>query len=201
MAYAALVRSASSFGYADTLPDDVHDAGASHADTMSWYCVEVLLDAIRHVGVAPVRATLPYSAAPKAEASSSASAASESTQTPSEHLHRLHLTLIAIVPSVSLKILPRLLTEVKAVILSVPLSSSEREVNRRWQEMREELVEALFKAISQDVGDSKKDYAIRWWYNNLDSLARAETPSRHPVFDGEEALASLAGAPATISRL
>ena len=41
MAYAALVRSASSFGYAQA----EHDV---QADSMAWFCVEVLLDAIRH---------------------------------------------------------------------------------------------------------------------------------------------------------
>ncbi|TBU54621.1 hypothetical protein BD310DRAFT_1041642 [Dichomitus squalens] len=201
MAYAALVRSASSFGYADSVPDDVRDAGPAQADAMAWFCIEVLLDAIRHVGAAPVKATLPYSTAPKAEASSSVFAASESTQTSSEHLHRLHLALVATVPSVSLKLLPRLLTEVKATILSVPLSSNEREVDRRSEEMREELVEALFKAISQDIGDTEKDYAIQWWYKNLDALRRAGTPPRHPVFDGGEATASSVGSPAELSRL
>ena len=201
MAYAALVRSASSFGYANTALGDAHDEGTTQADTMAWFCVEVLLDAIRHVGVAPVKVTLPFSAAPKAEASSSAAASSESTQTPSEHLHRLHLALISSVPSVPLTLLPRLLTEVKAIILAVPLSTSEREVDRRVEEMRAELVETLFKAISQDVGDTEKEYAIEWWYENLQDLARAETPPRHPVFDGAEATATPTGAPQVVSRL
>ncbi|PIL22397.1 hypothetical protein GSI_15085 [Ganoderma sinense ZZ0214-1] len=201
MAYAALVRSASSFGYANAAPGDTYEEGTTQADTMAWFCIEVLLDAIRHVGVAPVKATLPYSSAPKAEASSSTSAASESTQILSEHLHRLHLALISSVPSVPLTLLQRLLTELKAIILSVPLSSSERGVDRRAEEMRGELVEALFKAISQDVGDAEKEFAIEWWYENLQVLARAETPSRHPVFDGAEATAAPIRASDVLSRL
>ncbi len=201
MAYAALARSASSFGYANAAPSDTHDAGTTQADTMAWFCIEVLLDAIRHVGVAPIKATFPYSSAPKVEASSSMAASSESTQTPSEHLHRLHLALVASVPSVPLTLLPRLLTEVKAIILSVPLSSNEREVDLRAEEMREELIEALFKAISQDVGDAEKDYAIEWWYENRQALARAETPPRHPVFDGAEATVAPTGAANIVSRL
>ncbi|KAI1793301.1 hypothetical protein LXA43DRAFT_971977 [Ganoderma leucocontextum] len=199
MAYAALVRSACSFGYANAVPSDAHDAGTTQADTMAWFCIEALLDAIRHVGVAPVKATFPYSSAPKAEAVPSVPLTLP--QTPSEHLHRLHLALIASVPSVPLTLLPRLLTEAKAIILSVPLSSSEREVDRRAEEMREELIEALFEAISQDVGDAEKEYAIEWWYENLQALARAETPPRHPVFDGAEATAASTGASDVVSRL
>nr|VWO96328.1 Carnitine acetyl transferase [Ganoderma boninense] len=197
MAYAALVRSASSFGYANAAPSDAHDRGTTQADTMAWFCIELLLDAIRHVGTVPMKATLPYSST----ASSSAVATSGSTPTPSEHLHRLHLTLISSVPSVPLTLLPRLLTEVKAIVLSVPLSSRERTVDRRAEEMRRELVEALFKAISQDVGDAEKDFAIEWWYENLQNLVRAETPPRHPIFDGAEATATLVEASNIVSRL
>ena len=200
MAYAALVRSASSFGYANAAPSDTYDAGTTQADTMAWFCIEILLDAIHQVSVAPIKGTFPYSSAPKAE-TSSAAASSQSTQTPSGHLHRLHLALVASVPSVPLMLLPRLLIEVKAIIMSVAPSSEVREVGRGAKEMRGELVEALFKAISQDVGDAEKEYAIEWWYENLQALAHADAPLRHPVSDGAEAAAASTRIANVISRL
>ncbi|KAI0352611.1 hypothetical protein OH77DRAFT_1428324 [Trametes cingulata] len=137
MAYAALVRSASSFR---------RRAGAnksSEGDTMAWYCLDVLLDAIRN--------------------ESSATPPHPSASQPSEHLHRLHLALIASVPSVSLTLLPRLLDEVKRVIASCPTES-------RGGQMRYELVQMLFKGILQDVGDSEKEYVIGWWYEYREDL-------------------------------
>ncbi|RPD77986.1 hypothetical protein L226DRAFT_544371 [Lentinus tigrinus ALCF2SS1-7] len=203
MAYAALVRSASSFGYASGAQGGGKDLDA---DSMAWYCIEVLLDAIRHARAAPVKATLPYS--PDAQASSSSSSSSppapaqESFDVPSEHLHRLHLTLIATVPSVSLTLLPRLLTEVKAIVVSVSAPSPVNQATeKRIEEMRTELVEALFKAISQDVGDAEKDYAIEWWYENREELVLAKAGARHPVFDGVETSAQSNTSPDIVSRL
>ncbi|KAI0684715.1 hypothetical protein C8T65DRAFT_593381 [Cerioporus squamosus] len=203
MAYAALVRSASSFGYGSAA-----HGSSKHidADSMAWFCVEVLLDAIRHARAAPVKATLPYS--PDAQASSSSSSSSsphpkqeqECFDIPSEHLHRLHLALVATVPSVSLTLLPRLLAEVKAIVVSVSLPSQAHDATaRRVEEMRAELVEALFKAISQDVGDAEKQYAIEWWYENREELVLASAGVRHPVFDGVETAKS--AAPDVVSRL
>ncbi|KAI0755127.1 hypothetical protein C8Q80DRAFT_1143166 [Daedaleopsis nitida] len=196
LAYAALVRSASSFGYTDAATD-------VQADSMAWFCIEVLLDAIRHARAAPVKATLPYS--PDGQTSSSSytpSPSPDSPELPTEHLHRLYLALIATVPSVSLTLLPRLLTEVKALVISVspPTSTHESAWSGRIREMRGELVEALFKAISQDVGDAEKDYAIQWWYDNREELVRAIPPKRHPVFDGVETSAN-SEAPDVVSRL
>ncbi len=202
MAYAALVRSASSFGYASAAAQC--SSTNVDADSMAWFCIEVLLDAIRHARAAPVKATLPYS--PDAQASSSSSPPApvteqESFDIPSEHLHRLQLALIATVPSVSLILLPRLLAEVKAIVVSVSLPSLAHDASaRRIEEMRAELVEAIFRAVSQDVGDSEKDYAIEWWYENREELVLAKTAARHPVFDGVEASAQ-SHAPNIVSRL
>ena len=201
MAYAALVRSASAFGYAKATAQ----AGNSvDADSMAWYCIEVLLDAARHARAAPVKATLPYS--PDAQTSSSSSSApptpaQESFDVPSEHLHRLHLALIATVPSVSLTLLPRLLSEVMAIVVSVSAPSpAHYATERRVEEMRAELVDALFKAISQDVGDAEKAYAIEWWYENREELVLAKAGTRHPVFDGVETSAN-SSSPDIVSRL
>ena len=202
MAYAALVRSASAFGYAKATAQ----AGNSvDADSMAWYCIEVLLDAARHARAAPVKATLPYS--PDAQASSASSSslppspAQDSFDVPSEHLHRLHLALVATVPSVSLTLLPRLLSEVQAIVVSVSAPSpAHYATERRVEEMRAELVDALFKAISQDVGDAEKAYAIEWWYENREELVLAKAGARHPVFDGVETSAN-SSSPDIVSRL
>lgn len=151
MAYAALVRSANAFG------DGVGTSNGEsvEGDSMAWLCVEVLLDAIRRARSAP-------SSSPPLPASSSSVASILPTH--SEHLHRLHLTLIALVPSVSLALIPRLLEEVKAIVLLSPAADVAGE-------QRQELVQALFKAILQDVGDAEKEYAIEWWLENREALA------------------------------
>lgn len=151
MAYAALVRSANAFGDGAGASDDESVEG----DSMAWLCVEVLLDAIRRARSAP-------SISPPPPPSSSS--VSPIPLTHSEHLHRLHLTLLALVPSVSLALMSRLLQEVKAIVLSSPAAD-------HAGEQREELVQALFKAILQDVGDAEKEYAIGWWLENREALA------------------------------
>ncbi|KAI0763632.1 hypothetical protein BD413DRAFT_606606 [Trametes elegans] len=144
MAYAALVRSAGSFARAG---DDAADGrrDARGDDAMAWLCIDVLLAAIR-----------------RARASSPAPFA------PSEHLHRLHLALVAAVAAVSLVLLPRLLDEVKGVVASVSTAES------RAREMRGELVQALFRAILQDVGDAEKEYVIGWWYEHRHALGASD---------------------------
>ncbi|KAI0333742.1 hypothetical protein GY45DRAFT_1319349 [Cubamyces sp. BRFM 1775] len=136
MAYAALVRSASAFGH------DRRDSGESTpaGDAMGWLCIEVLLDAIRQA------------------------CSTETSTPPSEHLHRLHLALVATVPTVSLSLLPRLLSEVRSMITS--LSPAEGKTG----EMRSELVQALFKVILQDIGDAEKEFVIDWWDENREQL-------------------------------
>ncbi|EIW59549.1 uncharacterized protein TRAVEDRAFT_147587 [Trametes versicolor FP-101664 SS1] len=161
MAYAALVRSANAFGDGD---DE-----SAEGDSMAWLCVEVLLDAIHHTGSAP--SNFP-------EPPQSSSSASPVPATHSEHLHRLHLTLIALVPSVSLALMPRLMREVKAIVLSSPAGD-------QAGGKREELVQALFKAILQDVGDAEKEYAIGWWLENRESLARSRDNLLHNSLETE----------------
>ncbi|KAH9889808.1 hypothetical protein C8Q73DRAFT_705568 [Cubamyces lactineus] len=152
MAYAALVRSASAFGHDSRGNGESTPAG----DAMAWLCIEVLLDAIRRT-----RST-------------------ETSAPPSEHLHRLHLALVATVPAVSLSLLPRLLSEVRAMITS--LSPAEK-----TGEMRGELVQALFKVVLQDIGDAEKEFVIDWWDQNQESLISRSGS----VADAEESTGSL----------
>ena len=62
------------------------------------------------------------------------------------------------------------------------------------------IYDALFKAISQDVGDAEKAYAIEWWYENREELVLAKAGTRHPVFDGVETSAN-SSSPDIVSRL
>ncbi|KAH9924256.1 uncharacterized protein BXZ73DRAFT_50648 [Epithele typhae] len=182
LAYAALVRSAGSFGYgavntttSNRTPSDAYP----HADALAWYCVDALLDAIRRTSTATVLILHLH--------------LYSNTQTPrpSAHLHRLHLALVATAASVSLTLLPRLLTEVAAIIIAVPDDA---------EEMRTELTDALFKIVAEEVGDAEKAYAMDWWYEHRDTLARGRAPVRDPVFEGAEAVPA-AGAPDIVSRL
>lgn len=168
MAYAALVRSANAFGDGAGASDDESVEG----DSMAWLCVEVLLDAIRNSRSAP-SSSLPLPL--------SSSSVSPIPPTHSEHLHRLHLTLIALVPSVRLALMPRLLQEVKAIVLSSTAAD-------RAEEQREELVQALFKAILQDVGDAEKEYAIGWWLENREALADEREDPLHDSLETEGTL-------------
>ncbi|KAJ8455269.1 hypothetical protein ONZ51_g12546 [Trametes cubensis] len=154
MAYAALVRGASVCGHDSPGNGESTPAG----DAMAWLCIEELLNAInRHCHL------------------------KETSAPPSERLHRLHLALVATVPAVSLPLLPRLLSEVKAIITS--LSPAEG----RTGEMRHELVQALFKVILQDIGDAEKEFVIDWWDENRETLVgRSEV-----VVDAAESTGSL----------
>ncbi|KAI0821986.1 hypothetical protein BC628DRAFT_1391850 [Trametes gibbosa] len=135
MAYAALVRSAGVSGLSFGV-----DGESIEGDSKAWLCIEVLLHTIQRI------------------------AAESSQPVPSEHLHRLHLALIACLSSVSLTLLPRLLGEVKTIIIA---SSSQ---DGRPGEMRNELVQALFRTILQEVGDAEKEYLVGWWSDHRENL-------------------------------
>ncbi|KAI0670930.1 hypothetical protein C8Q78DRAFT_974125 [Trametes maxima] len=144
MAYAALVRSANSFGHRSR----ANGTESAEGDSMAWFCVEVLLDAIHAAHVPP-------------------------TGTPSEQVHRLHLALVASVPSVSLVLLPRLLDAARSIVVSLSTADP------RAMEMRDELVQGLFKAVLQDVGDAEKEYGIGWWLENRATLSsETKLPSK-----------------------
>lgn len=149
MAYAALVRSAGAFGAeaTESQAGDNLSSSPTPGDAFAWYCIEALLDVIR-------------------ASSSSSSIASTSTSNPpphnvDDHLHRLHLTLVATISSVSLTLLPRLLDEVCTVIQSYPTSQGAE---------RDELIQALFKEFERNVGDREKEFVMEWWYEHRDEL-------------------------------
>lgn len=139
MAYAALVRSAGAFGTSSGLSDNTPSQG----DAFAWYCIEALLSVIHRSSDEPSSSkAIPLTAI-------------------DEHRHRLHLTLVATVPSVSLTLIPRLLDEVRSVIQNYPSSQIAQ---------RDELIQALFKELSHNVGDAEKEYVMEWWYENRQQL-------------------------------
>ncbi|KAL4244684.1 hypothetical protein ABKN59_010246 [Abortiporus biennis] len=92
LAYAALVRSAGSFGVIklkshSSSSSSTSSPPLSSGDAFSLFCIDSLLQAISSVST-------------------------------SRHVHRLHLTLISTVRAVSLPLLPTLLTEIKRIIVN-----------------------------------------------------------------------------------
>ncbi|THH31473.1 hypothetical protein EUX98_g2725 [Antrodiella citrinella] len=143
LAYAALVRAAGAFcASASQLANT-----PSQGDSFAWFCVEALLQHIRRP-----------SSGQNASVTSSKVASFVDI---SEHFHRLHLALISTVPSVSLTLLPRLLSEVRSVTQSYPPGQIPQ---------RDELVQALFHELSHNVGDLEKEVVMEWWYENCEQL-------------------------------
>ncbi|KAJ7264013.1 hypothetical protein B0H12DRAFT_1102480 [Mycena haematopus] len=127
LAFASLMRSASASAHSR------NSADLADGHALAWYCVDALLEAIQL---------------------SSANAHTNSSE--SERLHRLHLTLVSVVPSLPLDLLPRVLEEIKTVLTTAQ------------SEKAAELVDATFVEISERVGDREKELVLRWWYKNRD---------------------------------
>lgn len=96
-------------------------------EALAWLCIDELLNAI---------------------------ASSRDQDGPRTERLRLRLTLISLVPNVSLVLLPRLLREVEMLI------------EAEEGEGQGALVDALFEEILQRVGDKEKEYAMRWWLDH-----------------------------------
>lgn len=143
MAFAALVRSAGAFGGSGSRLAE--DTTTAEGDAFAWFCIESLLNAIH----------------------------TRSGSSIDEHLHRLHLALVAVVPSVSLSLLPRLLDEVRSVVCSYPTSESKAA-------QKDELVQALFKELAHNVGDAEKEYVMEWWYEHREQLGGAHASTNTP---------------------
>ncbi|KAJ7459669.1 hypothetical protein FB451DRAFT_1271116 [Mycena latifolia] len=77
-----------------------------------------------------------------------------------DRLHRLHLTLVSVVPTLPLKLLPQVLEEIRAILTTAPSHSGKRK----------ELADAIFVEISERVGDREKEYVMHWWYDNRNSF-------------------------------
>jgi hypothetical protein len=82
-----------------------------------------------------------------------------------EHLHRLHLTLISTVSSLSLSLLPRVLNEIRNVIVQ-QAKSSDLSVDRSLGGKQQGLVGALFAEISERTANCEKDFVLKWWLDN-----------------------------------
>ena len=111
---------------------------------LAWFCVDSLLRTIHSL---------------------SHSAVSEE-----ERLHRLHLTLISIVPSLPLTLLARVLDHIRTIITSS--STGER---------KQELIQALFDEILEKVGEREKEFAMRWWHDNREALGGSALVSTPPL--------------------
>ncbi|KAK7690115.1 hypothetical protein QCA50_006763 [Cerrena zonata] len=131
LAYAALVRCAGTFGR-NTENTTHSDLQSRSGDAFAWYCLQTLIDLIRSIS---------------------------SERPSSDYLHRLHLALVATLPSVSLILLPRLLEAIH--ILAVKNAEPEK---------KGELVDTMFKEILENIGDQEKEYAMRWWYDHRNAL-------------------------------
>jgi len=144
LAYAALVRGACSNN--GTAP--MHLTG----DNLAWYCIMVLTGTMR-------------------ELSSSLCATSSDDERRRERLHRLHLTLISTVPSLSLKLMMRVLEEILVFLKGLPQTrTGGDDPDATEAKRKKELIEALFGELVEGVGDREKEAAMQWWYQHEGEL-------------------------------
>ncbi|KAJ3747067.1 hypothetical protein DFH05DRAFT_770744 [Lentinula detonsa] len=134
IAYAALVRSASN----SVLPTQDESENPSHF-TLAWYCIDELLCAIRSLGNDKLQL---------------------------EQKHRLRLTLMSCVSALPLSLLGRFFEEIND-ILKVDIGSKDNLDNTvdlvQRERDRTELIQALYREISEMVGDREKGYVLSWW--------------------------------------
>lgn len=109
---------------------------------LSWFCIQLLIDKIIGLTSKP------------------------GSKAGSEELRRLRLTLLSVVPSISLPspLLDRLLS---AIGLLVRKESSEQE--------RSILLAAMYEVIVSEVGDAEREFVMRWWFSLLEKLGHRET--------------------------
>ncbi|KAJ3733322.1 hypothetical protein DFJ43DRAFT_995428 [Lentinula guzmanii] len=134
IAYAALVRSASN----SVLPTQDESENPSHF-TLAWYCIDELLCAIRSLGNDKLQL---------------------------EQKHRLQLTLMSCVSALPLSLLGRFFEEINDS-LKVDIGSEDNLDNTvdlvQRERDRTELIQALYREISEMVGDREKGYVLSWW--------------------------------------
>lgn len=184
MAYRALVGCASVFGsmhdsgsYLPSSPSTKKTAGmatgVSEGDAYAWFCIDLLLSAIR----------------------SSYASLNEQGR---EHRKKLLLALVATVSAVSLRVLPRLLGELEALLqevyprtLSSPSSSmeptspeDEESEDDEMAEEKAEIVKVLFEELLR-VGDEEKEYVIWWWGEQKGRLKGNRTSETEEVGEGK----------------
>ncbi|KAJ3796685.1 hypothetical protein GGU11DRAFT_685296 [Lentinula aff. detonsa] len=134
IAYAALVRSASN----SILPTQDESENPSHF-TLAWYCIDELLCAIQSLGNDKLQL---------------------------EQKHRLRLTLMSCVSALPLSLLGRFFEEINGS-LKVDIGSKDNSDNTvdlmQRERDRTELIQALYREISEMVGDREKGYVLSWW--------------------------------------
>ncbi|KAF8630899.1 hypothetical protein AX17_005257 [Amanita inopinata Kibby_2008] len=163
LAYQALVRSAAASS--SSQPVD--------SRSLSWYCVQALIDAIQD---------LTNKADKKGKGKENESELHGTHKPPGTQLQRLRLTLIATVSSLPLPLMLRVLDEIGEIMVphaqmghQSQLDASLDRVDEKArdnidEEHRNELVDALFAEILEQVGDREKEAAMRWWYANRERL-------------------------------
>lgn len=135
-------------------------------DVFAWYCIETILNAIKATNELPSSAT-----------------------SKEEHLHRLHLTLIATLPSLSLTLLPRVLEECRAIINGLQRAETVPDTGLHSQTM--ELVRSLFKEITENVGDAEKEYCMLWWQDNRETLGQLPSIEQRASVDASNDVKSM----------
>ncbi|KAF7346109.1 hypothetical protein MSAN_01837600 [Mycena sanguinolenta] len=141
LAFASLVRGASASAHSPNLAGN----GDAADDALAWYCVDALLEAIHGL---------------------SSPSGTPDASSGNDRLHRLHLTLISVVPSLPLNLLLRVLEEIRTILTTAQ------------SEKASELVDATFMEISERVGDREKELVMRWWYENRGLFHGAVDQSR-----------------------
>ncbi|KAF8895163.1 hypothetical protein BD779DRAFT_1497859 [Infundibulicybe gibba] len=112
-------------------------SGAKESPALAWYCIEMVLHLLRD----------------------------ESQDMQAGRRHKLILALISSVSQLPLSILEKALGEIRDVILATnQLPHEEGHDDDSKGEDGQELVDALFDEILEQVGDREKETAVRWWY-------------------------------------
>jgi hypothetical protein len=88
---------------------------------------------------------------------------SDGSQERSEELRRLRLTLLSTVPSISLpsQLLGQLLSAIDLLIREEPL-----------EQEKSTLLAAMYEVILREVGDTEREFVMRWWFTLLEGVDR-----------------------------
>ncbi|KAJ7600852.1 hypothetical protein C8J56DRAFT_1038477 [Mycena floridula] len=82
-------------------------------------------------------------------------------------LHRLHLMLISSVSSLPLTLLSRCLDEIRTIIISTEEETA-----------RNDLIDSLFREITENVGDMEKELVMKWWHSETFSSNEQQPMAR-----------------------
>ncbi|KAJ7729657.1 hypothetical protein DFH07DRAFT_756735 [Mycena maculata] len=134
LAFASLVRSASASAHNPNSPQ----SAAAGDLALALYCVDALLDAIHAL-------------------------AAQDPAAVEDRLHRLRLTLVSVVPVLPLKLLPRVLEELRAILATQSDGGKVKD-----------LVDTIFLEISESASDLSREHIMRWWYENRISFLDAK---------------------------